>query len=128
MVCSSPAITAAAQALTKVYKIIPSKEWAAAKAKGVFAGSAVDLKDGFIHLSSAAQAGETARLHFNGQAGLMLLTLDSGRLGDDLKWEPSRGGQLFPHLYRSLDPSEVEAERDLPLNADGWPDPGRLPP
>jgi uncharacterized protein (DUF952 family) len=114
--------------LTKVYKILSGAEWAAAKAAGVFAGSAVDLKDGFIHLSTAAQAGETARLHFSGQAGLVLLTLDAGRLGEALKWEPSRGGQLFPHLYRPLEPSEVEAERDLPLNAEGWPDPGALQP
>jgi uncharacterized protein (DUF952 family) len=119
---------AAAAALSKVYKIVPGAEWAAAKAAGVFAGSAADLKDGFIHLSTSAQAGETARLHFNGQAGLVLLTLDAGSFGDALKWEPSRGGQLFPHLYRPLRPFEVAAERDLPLNAEGWPDPGPLAP
>jgi len=112
--------------VTKVYKILSRAEWTAAQAAGRFEGSAVDLKDGYIHLSTAAQAGETARLHFKGQANLVLLTLSAEQLAAALKWEPSRGGQLFPHLYAALDPKDVEAERDLPLNAAGWPDPGPL--
>ena len=114
--------------MTKVYKILARSEWTAAKVAGVFKGSALDLKDGYIHLSTAAQAGETARLHFSGQADLMLLTLDAEQLGAAIKWEPSRGGQLFPHLYGALNTADVEAERDLSLNAEGWPDPGRLDP
>jgi uncharacterized protein (DUF952 family) len=114
--------------LTKVYKILPRAEWMAAKSAGVFEGSALDRKDGYIHLSTAAQAGETARLHFRGQADLVLLTLEAERFGDALKWEPSRGGQLFPHLYGTLDAAAVEAERDLVLNGEGWPDPGVLAP
>ena len=114
--------------MTKVYKILSRSEWRAAQVKGLFEGSAVDLKDGYIHLSTAAQAGETARLHFNGQDGLVLLTLDAEKLSEKIKWEPSRGGQLFPHLYGRLNTVDVEAERDLPLNAQGWPDPGPLDP
>lgn len=119
---------AEAAGLTKVYKILSRAEWTAAEAAGVFAGSALDLKDGYIHLSTAAQAGETARLHFKGQADLVLVALDAEKLGPALKWEPSRGGQLFPHLHRPLQADEAEAVRDLPLNAEGWPDPGRLDP
>jgi uncharacterized protein (DUF952 family) len=114
--------------MTKVYKILSRAEWAAAKAQGVFEGSALDRKDGYIHLSTAAQAGETARLHFKGQADLVLLTLDAERLSNVIKWEPSRGGQLFPHLYGLLNPADVEGELDVPLNAEGWPDPGPLDP
>ena len=119
---------AGAAPLTKVYKILPRAEWSEAALAGVFKGSAIDIKDGYIHLSTAAQAGETARLHFHGQKGLILLTLHAEALGDALKWEPSRGGQLFPHLYAPLNPNQVEADRDLPLNAEGWPDPGSLAP
>ena len=114
--------------MTKVYKILARAEWEAAKAKGVFAGSAIDRSDGYIHLSTAAQAPETARLHFQGQADLVLLTLDAERLGAAIKWEPSRGGQLFLHLYGVLNTAEMIAVRDLPLNAEGWPDPGPLDP
>ena len=109
--------------MTKVYKILSRAEWEAAEAEGVFKGSALDLKDGYIHLSSAAQAGETARLHFAGRADLVVLTLEADAFGPMLRWEPSRGGQLFPHLYAPLMTADVEAVRDLPLNAEGWPDP-----
>ena len=118
----------AAGIVTKVYKILPKSEWMTAKAAGRFEGSALDLQDGYIHLSTAGQAGETARLHFRGQADLVLLQIDAERLGVDLKWEPSRGGQRFPHLYRPLNPAEVESTRELPLNAEGSPDPGPLDP
>ncbi len=113
--------------MTEVFKILSRAEWQAAQAAGKFTGSAVDRQDGYIHLSTAAQAADTARLHFEGQAGLVLLTLDAEALGEALRWEPSRGGQLFPHLYGPLPTADVKAVRDLPLNAEGWPDPG-LPP
>ena len=114
--------------MSRIYKILPLAEWAAARAAGRFDGSEVDLRDGYIHLSTAAQAGETARLHFAGQTGLALLELEAADLGEALRWEPSRGGGLFPHLYAALDPAQVRAVRDLALNADGWPDPGPLAP
>ena len=112
--------------MSHVYKILPRAEWIAAQDAGRFDGSAIDLRDGYIHLSTAAQAGETARLHFAGQDGLVLLKLTAERLGARLRWEPSRGGQLFPHLYGPLDPSEVAAAQPLEPNAQGWPDPGKL--
>ena len=114
--------------MTHVYKILPRSEWIAAQDIGVFHGSAVDLKDGFIHLSTAAQAAETARLHFAGREGLVLLKLQAEELGGGLRLEPSRGGQLFPHLYGPLDPAHVRAAAPLELNAQGWPDPGPLEP
>jgi uncharacterized protein (DUF952 family) len=114
--------------LTRIYKILAATEWDAAVASGRFDGSAVDHKDGYIHLSTAAQAGDTARLHFAGQTGLVLLELVAEDFGADLKWEPSRGGALFPHLYAPLDPTRVRSVRALELNAEGWPDPGPLAP
>jgi uncharacterized protein (DUF952 family) len=114
--------------MTRAYKILSAAEWDHAQAVGLFAGSAVDLQDGYIHLSTAAQAGETARRHFAGQAGLVLLKLATEELGAALRWEPSRGGELFPHLYAPLDPALVRSVRTLALNADGWPDPGPLEP
>ena len=112
--------------MTRVYKIISRTEWIDAQDAGRFSGSAADLRDGFIHLSTAAQAGETARRHFAGQDGLVLLQLQAEALGDALHWEPSRGGALFPHLYGTLEPAQVEAACPLLLNAAGWPDPGEL--
>ena len=109
-----------------VYKILPRSEWIGAQDAQVFRGSGIDLKDGFIHLSTAAQAGETGRLHFAGREGLVLLKLRVDGLGGALRWELSRGGQLFPHLYGPLDPAEVVSAQPLELNAAGWPDPGEL--
>ncbi|MGH6958443.1 MAG: DUF952 domain-containing protein [Caulobacteraceae bacterium] len=106
----------------KVYKLLSGAEWDAAKTAGRFEGSAVDRRDGFIHLSTAVQAPETARLHFAGQEGLVLLRLDADRLGLSLKWEPSRGGDLFPHLYGFLACALVEAETPLALGPDGAPE------
>lgn len=85
-----------------IYKLLPAAEWAEAEARGEYHGSAVDLRDGFVHFSSREQVVETAARHFAGQTGLTLLTVDPDRLGDELRWEPSRGGALFPHLYGSL--------------------------
>ena len=111
-----------------VFKIVSSTEWRAAEAAGVFAGAAVDRADGYIHFSTAAQAPETARLHFAGQADLVLLRIDAGTLGEALKWEPSRGGQLFPHLYGPLDCALVEAVTPISLDQDGIPQLGELTP
>ncbi len=114
--------------MNHVYKILPRSEWIAAQDAGRFEGSAVDLGDGYIHLSTAEQVIETARLHFAGQNGLVLLQLRAEALGERLKWEPSRGGQLFPHLYGPLHTAEVVSARPLEVNAQGWPDPGGLAP
>ncbi|GAB3957615.1 DUF952 domain-containing protein [Micromonospora vulcania] len=99
-----------------IYKLLPTVEWDDARATGELAGSAVDRQDGFIHLSAADQVVETARRHFAGATGLTLLTVVPERLGDALRWEPSRGGQLFPHLYGPLPVTAVVAAQ--PLSAD----------
>jgi uncharacterized protein (DUF952 family) len=111
-----------------VYKILKAAEWAAAQRAGRFEGAAIDLTDGYIHLSTAAQAGETARLHFAGQADLVLLRIDTAALGAALRWEPSRGGQLFPHLYGPLVCALVGAATPIALGADGTPEVGELLP
>jgi uncharacterized protein (DUF952 family) len=81
-----------------LYKILSAAEWRQAEASGQFEGSAVDLKDGFIHLSAAHQVRETAARHFAGQHGLVLVAFREADLAN-LKWEPSRGGDLFPHVH-----------------------------
>lgn len=112
--------------MRRIYKLLDALSWEAARAAGVFAGSAVDARDGFIHFSDADQAQETARLHFHGQSGLVLLTVDADQLGAALKWEPSRGGALFPHLYASLPMTAVVEARGLELDPDGAPRLGPL--
>lgn len=107
--------------MSRIYKILPRGEWAAAQAAGRFEGSAVDLADGFIHFSTAAQAGETARRHFAGQADLLVLEAEADELGEALRWEPSRGGDLFPHLYGPLDTARVLNVAEAPLGPDGVP-------
>lgn len=102
-----------------VYKICPRGLWEKAEADGVFAGAAIDLADGFIHFSTAAQAVETARRHFAGQDDLLLIAVDATKLGDRLVYEVSRGGDLFPHLYGMLDLSAVRWAKPLPLSAAG---------
>ena len=97
------------------YKILRAPEWVDFAAKGRFAGSPVDLRDGYVHLSTAEQVQETAERHFAGEEGLVLLTLDRTRLDPSLKWEPSRGGALFPHLYRDLAIEDVIFTQDLRL-------------
>ena len=104
---------------TTIYKIVGAHEWHAAEAEGRFIGSPVDLDDGFIHFSTAAQARETASRHFAGRKGLLLVSVDVGALGDALKWESSRGGDLFPHLYDVLPMEAVTHVHDLPLGPDG---------
>ena len=102
-----------------VYKIVATGEWAEAEAAGVFRGASVDCADGFIHFSTAEQAPETAAKWFAGRADLTLAAVDAEALGKDLRWEPSRGGALFPHLYAALPMSVVAWSRPLPLGADG---------
>jgi uncharacterized protein (DUF952 family) len=102
-----------------VYKIVATEEWAKAQAAGVFPGAAIDRADGFIHFSTAEQAPETAAKWFAGRGDLTLAAVDADALGDDLRWEPSRGGALFPHLYAALPMSAVVWSRPLPLGSDG---------
>jgi uncharacterized protein (DUF952 family) len=94
-------------------------EWRAAEAEGVYNGSSQDVADGFIHFSTAAQVATSAAKHRAGQTGLVLLSVDPALLGDALKWEQARGGDLFPHLHGPLPVSVVSAADDLSLGADG---------
>lgn len=103
---------------TFIYKIIDRDDWAKAEAAGIFTGAAIDLEDGYIHFSTAMQARETARLHFAGQSNLVIVAIATSGLGDALKWEPSRGGQLFPHLYGALSMKAVARVDDLPLDGE----------
>jgi uncharacterized protein (DUF952 family) len=102
-----------------IYKICTAAEWHAAERAGTYRGSAVDLKDGFIHFSTGEQAPETAAKWFAGQRDLVLVAVDAAKLGDQLKWEPSRGGALFPHLYGDLALAAVTRVDPLPLGANG---------
>lgn len=102
-----------------IYKIFRRPEWDAFRAAGSTAGAPIDLTDGYIHISTAAQVAETAAKHFADESDLVLVALDDKRLGPALKWEPSRGGQLFPHLYRSLVLADVVWDKSLPLGATG---------
>ena len=112
--------------MSLVYKLLTRPEWQAAREAGVYLGSALDLADGFIHLSTAAQAAETARRYFAGQTDLVLLTLEADDFAETLKWEPSRGGDLFPHVYGPVDPARAKAVVDVGLDADGVPILGAL--
>jgi uncharacterized protein (DUF952 family)/uncharacterized protein (DUF1330 family) len=103
----------------QIFKIFRAKEWAALQAEGQTSGAPVDLADGFVHLSTADQVVETAARHFAGVGGLVLLAVDGDRLGSALKWEASRGGALFPHLYAPLRLADVVWHRPLPLIATG---------
>jgi uncharacterized protein (DUF952 family) len=102
-----------------VYKIVATEEWTEAAAAGVFAGAAVDRADGFIHFSTGEQAPETAAKWFAGRDDLTLAAVDGEALGGALRWEPSRGGALFPHLYGPLPMSAVVWSRPLKLGPDG---------
>ena len=102
-----------------IYKIFRRAEWDAFRAAGQTAGAPVDLTDGFIHFSAATQVAETAAKYFGTESNLVLVAFESDRLGQALKWEPSRGGALFPHLYRKLTLAEVLWDKSLPLGATG---------
>ena len=108
--------------LMLIYKIISKELWQDAETTGLFKGAPVDIADGFIHFSTATQVQETARRHFKGQNDLLLLTLDEQDLGDALIYEPSRGGDLFPHLYAPLSTKHVMRIASLPILADGTHD------
>lgn len=98
---------------TVAFKIIDAAEWAAAERSGAYAGSAVDLADGYIHLSTGDQLAGTVERHYAGRTGLLLLTVDLAALGDTVVWEPSRGGDMFPHIYGPLPVNAVLEQRVL---------------
>jgi uncharacterized protein (DUF952 family) len=102
-----------------IYHMCRRDEWESARATGQYAGSSQDIADGFIHFSTAAQLPESARRHRAGQSGLVLIAAHPAVLGAALRWEPSRSGALFPHLYGKLPVCAVAWARDLPLAADG---------
>ncbi len=107
--------------MTPIYKILKREIWRDAQAAGVFQGAGIDLRDGYIHFSTAPQAQETARLHFRDQTDLVVLEIDADLLGPALVWEPSRGGALFPHLYGTLPVTNVAHVHEAPLDAAGVP-------
>lgn len=102
-----------------IYKIATNAQWEEAVKKGVFEGAPIDLSDGYIHFSTAEQARETAAKHFHGQTNLKLVKVPTNVLGDALKWEVSRGGDLFPHLYASLKTQDAMSVLDLPEDETG---------
>lgn len=104
-----------------IFKVTPRADWTTAQEAGTWNGAAVDLRDGFIHFSTAAQLPETLRRHFAGQGDLVLIAFDAADFGEALKWEPSRGGDMFPHLYGALDPTLAKQCWDLSLDANGIP-------
>jgi uncharacterized protein (DUF952 family) len=105
--------------VTTIYKICRVASWRAAEHAGSYRGSEVDARDGFIHFSTAAQVAETAARHFAQQTDLVLVAVDGDALGAALKWEKSRGGDLFPHLYDALPLAAVRWSRVLPDEVDG---------
>ncbi|ABD86327.1 DUF952 domain-containing protein [Rhodopseudomonas palustris] len=105
--------------MRSIYKICDASAWREAERQGVFAGSADDIRDGFIHFSTAAQVPGTAKKHFAGRSGLFLVAIDADALGDALRWEASRNDELFPHLYGELDLGAVIEVKELPLRSDG---------
>ncbi len=105
-----------------VYKIADRKSWDQACAAGVYTGSPDDLRDGFIHFSTKEQLRGTACKHFSGRTGLLLIAFPANQLGGALKWEASRGGGLFPHLYAPLPTTAAQWVRELPIGRDGMPD------
>lgn len=102
-----------------VYKICDRSSWLEAQRRGTFAGSADDLRDGFIHLSTASQVVGTLQRHFAGRSDLLLIAVDADDLGSALRWEPARDGALFPHLYAPLDPRKARSAQPLELGPDG---------
>ncbi len=98
---------------TRAFKILTADQWAAFAAEGMFAGAPVDLADGYIHLSTGDQVAGTLAKHFAGQTGLVLATIDLTMLGDTVKWEVSRGGALFPHVYGVLTRASLVETREL---------------
>ncbi len=104
---------------TLAYKILTAQEWAEFQANATFPGSAVDLADGFIHLSTATQLTDTADKHFAGRNGLVVLAVDLSPLGHAVRWEPSRGGALFPHIHGPLPITAIYAATAMQRGPDG---------
>lgn len=102
-----------------IYKILTADQWRALERDGESKGAPIDLADGFVHFSKAEQVAETAAKHFAGKTGLMLLAVEAEALGEALKWEPSRGNDLFPHLYGPLRVADATWARPLPLGQNG---------
>ena len=102
-----------------IYKILRRPEWDAFRAAGETLGAPIDLADGFVHFSTGAQVVETAARHFAAESDLVLVAFETDKMGPDLRWEASRGGALFPHLYRALHLDEVVWDKSLPLGASG---------
>jgi len=102
-----------------IYKVFRAGEWAELEAKGATRGAPVDVADGYVHFSTAAELAETLRRHFAGERGLWLLAVDADAIGDAIRWEQSRGGALFPHLYRPLARADVLWARPLADGPDG---------
>ena len=102
-----------------IFKIVDKSAWAKAEAGGQFLGSPVDLTDGYMHFSAPSQLAETARRHFAGKKNLVLVAIGAESLGDNLKWEPSRGGDLFPHLYGPLSIEHVVWVKELLCDENG---------
>ena len=113
--------------MSLVYKIVPRALWLEAEETGAFAGAPVDIADGFIHLSAADQVVETARRHFDGQSDLLLVAVESEALGSALRWEASRGGALFPHLYGPMPMAAPAWAKPLPLGPEGHVFEGLVP-
>lgn len=107
------------QRMKQVHKIVSKSDWAAAVARGIFNGVGIDLEDGYIHLSTSVQVRETARLWFAGRSDLLLVSFDETSLGLDLKFEPSRGGDLFPHFFGVIDTSLAQQVHALDIGTDG---------
>jgi uncharacterized protein (DUF952 family) len=106
----------------RIYKICPASAWREAEREGVYRGSADDVRDGFIHFSTASQVAGTANKHFFGQNGLFLIEVDADALGQALRWEHSRNDELFPHLYGELDLGAVLGVLSMPARSDGTHD------
>lgn len=119
MLVLDPPRTAGANAAMMVYKILRPQEWSHLRSARQTAGSPVDLADGFVHLSTAPQLAETLRRHFSDEGDLILLACDATALGNALRWEPSRGGDLFPHLYRALTLEDILWTRDIARTPQG---------
>jgi len=120
--CGPPFAVAPDKAMhALIYKICTAAHWEAAQATGHLAATGIDATDGYMHFSAASQVQETAKRHFCGQPGLVLLTVATQPLGRALTWEPSRGGALFPHLYGPLPVAAVQSAMPLPLDAHGVP-------
>ena len=109
-----------------IYKVVARDVWESARKTGVFKGVSIDLQDGYIHFSTRAQVRETVAKHFAGQTDLLIVAVEAESLGEQIKWEPSRGGDLFPHLYDYLHFSSVVWEEDLPLGEAGHRFPSQM--